>query len=72
MDQLNYFMKDRGLPRPLRMLLREYFASARRVHQLNNDAELLEKMSPLLQGNVALIANKRWLAHREGLSHTHT
>ena len=53
MDQLNYFMKDRGLPRPLRMLLREYFSSARRVHQLNTDIGLLEKMSPLLQGNGA-------------------
>ena len=52
-QQLNYFMKDRGLPRPLRMLLREYFSSARRVHQLNTDIGLLEKMSPLLQGNGA-------------------
>ena len=35
------------------MLLREYFSSARRVHQLNTDIGLLEKMSPLLQGNGA-------------------
>lgn len=61
MDSLNYFMRERELPRTMRMTLRDYFSSARRVHQLNDDGELLDKMSPLLQGTVALAANKRWL-----------
>ena len=61
MDQLNYFMRDRSLSRAMRITLREFFQSARRVHQLNGDAELLSKMSPLLQGSVALAANKRWI-----------
>lgn len=45
------------------MTLRDYFTSARRVHQLNDDGDLLDKMSPLLQGTVALAANKKWLDH---------
>jgi len=61
MDQLNYFMRERQLPFSMRMTLRDFFEAARRVNQLNNDAELLDKMTPLLQGSVALAANKQWL-----------
>ena len=31
------------------------------MHQITSDADLLSKMSPLLQGTVALAANRRWL-----------
>lgn len=61
MDQLNYFMRKRQLPREMRHQLRDYFTSARTVHQVSGDAELLSKMSPLLQGTVACCANKPWL-----------
>ena len=94
MDQLNYFMRERGLPRRMRITLRDvraesqtpharripclsytpplgcdcppplrsqYFSAARRVHQLSDDSDLLNKMSPLLQGTVALAANYKWL-----------
>ena len=40
----NHFMKDRALPRPVRLTLREYFQSARGVHQVAGDADLLAKM----------------------------
>ncbi len=63
MDSLNYFMRERDLPRDMRLTLREYFNNARLVHQLNDDGELLDKMSPLLQGSVAMVANKKWLDH---------
>ncbi len=63
MDALNYFMRERDLPRGMRMTLRDYFSNARLVMQLNDDADLLDRMSPLLQGAVALVANKRWLDH---------
>jgi len=63
MDSLNYFMRERGLPIPMRITLREYFQQARRVHQVSDDSSLLSRMSPLLQGTVALAANKRWLDH---------
>ena len=61
MDNLNYFMRERELPRKMRMTLRDFFSSARRVHQLNDDGELLDRMSPLLQGTVALAANRKWI-----------
>ena len=61
MDQLNYFMRQRALPRSMRMTLREFFTQARRINQMNEDGDLLEKMSPLLQGSVALAANKEWV-----------
>ena len=35
MDQLNYFMRERLLPSRMRMALRDFFRSARRVNQLN-------------------------------------
>merc|ERR1712185_610463 len=60
MDHLNYFMRDRELPKEMRLTLRDYFQSARGVHQVSGDAELLGKMSPLLQGTVACRANKPW------------
>jgi len=61
MDQLNFFMRERSLPKSMRMTLREFFEAARRVNSLNDDADLLRKMSPLLQGSVALAANKEWI-----------
>ena len=45
----------------MRHAIREYFSDARGVHQVDNDASLLVKMSPMLRGNVALEASKRWL-----------
>ena len=59
--QLNYFMRERELPREMRMQLRGYFESARRVHRGATDGGLLNKMSPMLQGTVAWRANKPWL-----------
>lgn len=61
MDSLNFYMTERKLPKEMRITLRDYFQSARRVHQTNDDATLLSKMSPLLQGVVALAANKKWM-----------
>ena len=62
MDALNYFMRDRRLPKEMRIMLREYFTNARPVHESTDDEELLSKMSPLLQGTVAVAANREWLA----------
>ena len=56
-------MREPALSREMRMTLREFFSAARRVHQLNDDTELLEKMSPMLQGTVALAAANKWLDH---------
>ena len=61
MDQLNFFMRERSLPRELRRELREFFQQARRVREVNDDSALLDSMSPLLQGTVAFAANHKWL-----------
>jgi len=61
MDSLNTFMRERQLPRQMRRQLREYFDHARRVREVSDDAQLLQSMSPLLQGTVAFAANKEWL-----------
>lgn len=61
LDDLNHFMRDRRLPRSLRHGLRDYFHNARHVHKANGDARLLAKLSPLLQAQVALEANRAWL-----------
>ena len=61
MDQLNLFMRERQLPREMRIVLRDFVKSARRINQLNDDAELLGKLSPELQATVALAANREWL-----------
>ena len=54
-------MRERTLPKKMRFTLREYFQASRHVHQINDDGDLLAKMSPLLLGNVAVAANKKWL-----------
>ena len=61
MDALNYFMRERQLPKAMRITLRDYFTAARQVNQLNSEGELLSKMSPLLQGSVALAASQIWV-----------
>ena len=55
-------MRERSLPRAMRVELREYFQLSRAVREVSDDAELLEMMSPLLQGTVAYAANHRWLS----------
>jgi len=61
MDTLNYFMRERHLPKDMRLMLREYFQNARNVLEGNNDEDLLAMMSPLLKGTVAIAANSIWL-----------
>jgi hypothetical protein len=62
MDQLNYFMRERELSRSMRRELRAYFERARTVREVNDDANLLQAMSPLLRGTVAYAANRHWIA----------
>ena len=47
----------------MRMALRDFFMSARKIHQMNDDGALLDQLSPLLRGTVALAANKQWIDH---------
>lgn len=68
MDQLNYFMKERKLPAGMRHTLRDFFTDARKVNQVSGDEDLLAKMSPLLQGSVAVAASRQWLEQVCGIT----
>ena len=61
MDTLNYFMRERQLPKDMRIMLREYFQNARHMLEANDDEDLFAKMSPLLKGTVAIASNSIWL-----------
>jgi len=61
MDELNQFMHLYSLPQETRMRLREYFTQSRHVRHGQQRKRILKQMSPLLQGEVALAINSRWL-----------
>ena len=63
MDSLNAFMRERGLPRSLKVALRTYFHNSRRLQRAHTERHLVEMMSPLMASTVALQANKTWLDH---------
>ena len=61
MDGLNMFMRERGIDRQLRVRLRVYFHNCRKMYRMGGDTEILERMSPMLRGVVALEAHRPWL-----------
>ena len=61
MDALNNFMRDRGLPKTLKVALRTFFHNSRKLQQVQSESHLVAMMSPLMQSTVALQANKDWL-----------
>ena len=58
----NRFMSLYGLPKELKLRLREYFHQTRHLQLTVTHRQLLRIMSPTLQGEVALKCNERWLA----------
>jgi len=61
MDSLNVFMRERGLPKSLKVELRTFFHNSRKLQQAAQEANLISMMSPLMQATVALQANQAWL-----------
>ena len=61
MDDLNSFIRQRRLPRELQWRLREYFHKTRHLIHSAHSNQLLQKMSPSLQGEVLWIVNHVWL-----------
>jgi len=61
MDNLNCMMRDRGLPTPVRKRLRTFFLSARQAQRTEQQEQLLCRLSPVLQGEVALLSNWSWV-----------
>jgi len=56
MDELNQFMEDQSLSDELSIRLREYFQHLRAVDKMRLYSSLLERMSPGLRGEVAMLA----------------
>jgi len=63
MDDLNGFMAEQGLPNDMRISLREYFHQTRHLQVARANKQLIENMSPMLQGQVVWKINERWLRH---------
>lgn len=61
MDNLNRMMRDRQLPRPVRKRLKTFFLSARQAQRHEQQEQILRRMSPVLQGEVALMSNWKWV-----------
>ena len=61
MDDLNSFMKSSGLEKTMTRRLREYFHQTRHLRMAAANRDLINLMSPALQGEVVWTVNKRWL-----------
>ena len=61
MDQLNHFMRDRGLSKSMKIKLRLFFHNTKEMQRTHEERVLMSKMSPLMQGVVALHANTHWI-----------
>ena len=61
MDDLNSFMRENHMNKSLQTRLREYFHRTRHIHNSQNQQRLLSLMSPMLQSEVVLSVNHRWL-----------
>jgi len=61
MDDLNYMMQDRELPQEMRRRLRSFFLSTKDMTRHTQQQLLLQKMSPALQGEVAMATSWIWL-----------
>jgi hypothetical protein len=61
MDNLNRMMRNRELPRPVRKRLRKFFISARHAQRNEQQQQILRRLSPSLQGEVALRSNWHWV-----------
>ena len=61
MDNLNAYMAENEFTPSLRARLREYFHRTRHLADAPKQRQLLTMMSPMLQSEVVLAANSRWL-----------
>ncbi|KAK3273174.1 hypothetical protein CYMTET_18566, partial [Cymbomonas tetramitiformis] len=62
MDLLNAMMRDKQLPQPLRVRLRDYFRFRHSSSSINEAHDLLLDMSPALRGQVTREVHERWIS----------
>jgi len=63
MDALNAFMGYQDIPEEMQLRLREYFVQSKHLQIAQSHNNLLELMSPMLQGEVVWQISERWLRH---------
>jgi len=61
MDELNYFMGDMHISQTMRVRAREYFRNTRDLRKKLSYADLLDRLSPTLRGEVVLQMSKKTL-----------
>jgi len=61
MDDLNHMMNKKQLEHKMQVRLRSFFLQARELHDAERYHDLLSRMSPQLQGDVARVTNVRWI-----------
>eukprot|EP00908_Phaeocystis_cordata_P016844 Transcript_28161.p1 GENE.Transcript_28161~~Transcript_28161.p1 ORF type:complete len:808 (-),score=261.71 Transcript_28161:1095-3518(-) len=62
LSQLNAFMTAHGLPAELRFRLREFLHETVHLRDAEARRDLLTKLSPAMQGEVALMVNRGWVS----------
>eukprot|EP00931_Biecheleriopsis_adriatica_P101407 TRINITY_DN76558_c0_g1_i1.p1 TRINITY_DN76558_c0_g1~~TRINITY_DN76558_c0_g1_i1.p1 ORF type:complete len:692 (-),score=113.86 TRINITY_DN76558_c0_g1_i1:37-2046(-) len=61
LDDLNYMMADRNLSKAMQIKLRSFFFQIKDVQRVRSYQQLIDQMSPALQGQVAFAVNETWL-----------
>ena len=61
MDNLNRYMRERGLSHSLKVALRTYFHNSRQMSHEQRCGDVVGLMSPLMASTVALAVNRTWL-----------
>jgi hypothetical protein len=61
MNDLNHYLSVNRVDKQLRQRLREYFHQSRHINDASNQFRLLNQMSPMLQSEVVLAVNARWV-----------
>jgi hypothetical protein len=61
MDDLNWLMSDRRMPHDMCRKLRRYFHETREMNRRRAEREVIDQMSPKLQGEFALFMHQKWI-----------
>merc|ERR1719356_288088 len=68
MDELNFMMDDRQLPKMMRRRLRGFFLANKLAQRHEHQRQIVQAMSPGLQGEVVMEMNRIWLTKVSFLS----
>ena len=69
MDDLNGYMASNNVQKSLRVRMREYFFRTRHLTNSSSSTRLLEMMSPMLQSEIVLAVNQKWISNVWFLNH---